>query len=158
MQSTSSRRYPFTGKYSKESEVIHIIGIYDGGGWISGCGSHPQSAERVEELEESVWSVVRQKNERDDQVKVHRTVVRPTLVYCAETWALNNAQENKLVVAEMRMLRCMCGVTKLYNICNNKRDNNSGGNHTNSSGKEVEVIMACDEKRVTPSRKEGDGN
>ena len=26
-----------------------------------------QSAERVEELEESVWSVVRQKNEREDQ-------------------------------------------------------------------------------------------
>ena len=26
--------------------------------------SHPQSAEMVEELEESIWSVVRQKNER----------------------------------------------------------------------------------------------
>ena len=31
------------------------------------CGSHPQSAERVEELEESVWSVVRQENEGEDQ-------------------------------------------------------------------------------------------
>ena len=30
-----------------------------GGGWRTGCGSHPPSAERVEELEESVWSVVR---------------------------------------------------------------------------------------------------
>ena len=32
-----------------------------------GCGSHPQSAERVEELDESVRSVVRQENEREDQ-------------------------------------------------------------------------------------------
>ena len=29
-------------------------------------GSHPQSAELVEELEESVWRVVRQENERED--------------------------------------------------------------------------------------------
>ena len=44
-----------------------IPGIDVGGGWRTGCGSHPQSAERVEELEESVWSVVRQENEREDQ-------------------------------------------------------------------------------------------
>ena len=52
---------------SKESEDIHIPGIHVGGGWRTGCGSHPPSAERVEELEESVWSVVRQENEREDQ-------------------------------------------------------------------------------------------
>ena len=43
---------------SKESEYIHIHGIDVGGGWRTGCESHPPSAERVEELEESVWSVV----------------------------------------------------------------------------------------------------
>ena len=31
----------------------------------TGCRSHPQSAERVEELEESVWSVVRRENEHE---------------------------------------------------------------------------------------------
>ena len=31
--------------------------------------SHPQSSELMEELEESVWSVVRQENEREDQGK-----------------------------------------------------------------------------------------
>ena len=36
--------------------------------------------------------------------KVYRTVVRPALMYGAETWALKQAQENKLEVAEMRML------------------------------------------------------
>ena len=52
--------------------------------------------------------------------KVYRTVVRPALMYGAETWALKKAQENKLEVAEMRMLRCMCGVTKLDKIRNER--------------------------------------
>ena len=38
---------------------------------------------------------------------VSRTVVRPALVYGAETLALEKTQENKLEVAEMSMLRWM---------------------------------------------------
>ena len=67
MQSTSICRDPVTGRDCKESEDIYIPLIDVGGGWITGCGSHPPSAKRVEELEESVWSVVRQENERKDQ-------------------------------------------------------------------------------------------
>ena len=67
----------------------------------------------MEELEESVWSVVRQENEREDQGKVYRTVIRPALMYRAETPALKKAQERKFEVAEMRMLRWMCRVTRL---------------------------------------------
>ena len=74
----------------------------------------------MEELEESVWSVVRQENEREDQGEGYRTVVRPALLYGAETWALKKAQEKKLEVAEMRMLRWMCGVTKLDKIRNKR--------------------------------------
>ena len=62
---------------SKESEDIHIPGIDICEGWRTGCESHPHSAERVEEMEESVLSVVRQENEREDQGKVYRTVVIP---------------------------------------------------------------------------------
>ena len=40
----------------------------------------------------------------------------------------------------------------------NKRDNESGGNHQESTGKKVEVVWTCDEKRGTLGRKEGDGN
>ena len=40
----------------------------------------------------------------------------------------------------------------------NKRGNESGGNHKESTGKKVEVVWACDEKRWTLRRKEGDGN
>ena len=53
--------------------------------------------------------------------KVYRTVVRPALVqYGAEIWALKKAQEKKLEVTEIRMLRCMCRVTKLDNIRNKR--------------------------------------
>ena len=51
---------------------------------------------------------------------VYRTVIIPALMYGAETWALKKAQENKLEVAEMRMLRWMCGVTKLDKIRNER--------------------------------------
>ena len=53
--------------------------------------------------------------------KVYRTVVRPALMYGAETsWALKKAQEKKMEVAEKRMLRWMCGVTKLDKIINER--------------------------------------
>ena len=52
--------------------------------------------------------------------KVYRTVVRPALLYGAETWALKKAQEKKLEVAEMRMLRWMCGVAKPDKIRNER--------------------------------------
>ena len=51
---------------------------------------------------------------------VYRTVVRPALMCGAEKWALKKEQENKLEVAEMRMLRWMCGVTKLDKIRNER--------------------------------------
>ena len=52
--------------------------------------------------------------------KVYRTVVGPALMYGAETWALKKAQEKKLEVAEIRMLRWMCEVTKLDKIRNER--------------------------------------
>ena len=50
--------------------------------------------------------------------KVYKTVVRPAIMYGADTWAVKKAQEKKLDVAEMRMLRWMSGVTKLDRIRN----------------------------------------
>ena len=52
--------------------------------------------------------------------KVYKRVVRLSMVYGAETWAMKKAQEKKLDVAEMRMLRWMSGVTKLDRIRNER--------------------------------------
>ena len=52
--------------------------------------------------------------------KVYKMVVRPAMMYGAETWALKKAQEKKLDVAEMRMFRWMSGVTKLGRIRNER--------------------------------------
>ena len=49
---------------------VKIAGIDVGGWWRTGCGSHPHSAEWMEELEESVWRDMRQKNESEDQRKM----------------------------------------------------------------------------------------
>ena len=80
---TNIKMQKYTGRGSKESEYIHIPGIYVGRGWRNGCGSHPQSAERVEELEESVYSVVRQEMNGRIKGKLYTTVVRPSLMYGA---------------------------------------------------------------------------
>ena len=52
--------------------------------------------------------------------KVYKTVVRPAMMYGAETWAVKKAQEKKLDVAEMRMFRWMSGVSKLDRIRNER--------------------------------------
>ena len=50
--------------------------------------------------------------------KVYKTVVRPALLYGAETWATTRGQEAGLEVNEMRMLRWICGVTRRDKIRN----------------------------------------
>ena len=67
----------------------------------------------MEKLEEVIGDSVRPKNKFEIQGEVYKTVVRPAMMYGAETWAVKKAQEKKLDVAEMRMLRWMSGVTKL---------------------------------------------
>ena len=37
--------------------------------------------------------------------KLYKTVVRPAIMYGAETWTVKKTQEKKLDVAEMRMLK-----------------------------------------------------
>ena len=75
----------------------------------------------MEKLEEGTGDSVRTNNKFESQREsIHRTVVRPAMMYGAETWAVKKAQEKKLDVAEMRMLRWMSGVTKLDRIRNER--------------------------------------
>ena len=73
----------------------------------------------------SVYSVVRQKNEREHQGSGVR----------AET--MKKVHTNKLEVAEMRMLRWMCGVAKLDKI-----------NERNRTTKVVEIEKKVQERRL----------
>ncbi|KAM3283029.1 hypothetical protein P3S67_026674 [Capsicum chacoense] len=43
--------------------------------------------------------------------KFYRVVVRPAMLYGAECWPVKNSHIQKMKVAEMRMLRWMCGLT-----------------------------------------------
>ncbi|XP_019261992.1 PREDICTED: uncharacterized protein LOC109239855 [Nicotiana attenuata] len=50
--------------------------------------------------------------------KFYRVVVRPTMLYGAECWLVKNSHSQKMRVAEIRMLRCICGFTRLDKIRN----------------------------------------
>ncbi|XP_019235471.1 PREDICTED: uncharacterized protein LOC109215814 [Nicotiana attenuata] len=50
--------------------------------------------------------------------KFYRVVIRPTMLYGAECWPVNNSHVQMMKVAEMRMLRWMCRHTKRDKIRN----------------------------------------
>ena len=48
----------------------------------------------------------------------YRVVIRPVLLYGTEYWPVKKIDEQKMVVAEMKMLRWMCGNTIMDKIKN----------------------------------------
>jgi len=50
--------------------------------------------------------------------KVYRMIVRPTVLYGSDCWPLKKIQVQRLMVAEMRMVKWMCGFTRLDKIKN----------------------------------------
>ena len=71
--------------------------------------------------------------------KVYKTVVRPALLYVAETWATTRGQEARIEVNEMRMLRWMCGVTRRDKIRNE---------HIRGTTRVVQASKKSTEKRL----------
>ena len=61
---------------------------------------------------------MRQKDARETEGKSYTTVIRPAMLYGAETCATTKRQEKRIEVTEMRMLRWMCGVTRKDKIRN----------------------------------------
>nr|ADI61822.1 endonuclease-reverse transcriptase [Bombyx mori] len=49
---------------------------------------------------------------------IYKTIIRPVLMYGSETWAATKRNVHTIQVAEMKMLRWMCGVTRLDKIRN----------------------------------------
>ena len=70
--------------------------------------------------------------------KVYRTVVRPAMIYGAETWATTKRQESRIEVNEMRMLRWMCGVTRKDKI----RNEHIRGTTKVDNGEKTEMVWA----------------
>ena len=99
---------------------MKTCGIDVGGGWRTGCGSTHRVQSGWNNWKRVSGVLCDKRINGKIKGKVYRTVVRPALTYGADTWALKKAQERKLEVAEMRMLRCICGVTKLDNIRNER--------------------------------------
>jgi len=50
--------------------------------------------------------------------KVYRMVVRSTVLYGSELWPLKKTQVQRLMVVEMRMIKWMCGYTRIDRIKN----------------------------------------
>ncbi|XP_065881565.1 uncharacterized protein [Euphorbia lathyris] len=50
--------------------------------------------------------------------KFYRTAIRPALLYGTECWAVKHCHIHKMSVAEMRMLRWMCGHTRKDRVSN----------------------------------------
>ena len=71
--------------------------------------------------------------------KFYKCVVRPAMMYGSETWPIKKAQERKLEVAEMRMLRWMCGVTRRDRIRNE---------HIRGTVKVLEVSKKIQQRRL----------
>ena len=80
-------------------------------------------------------------------------------MYGADTWTVKKAQQKKLDVAEMRMLRWMIGVTKLGRIRN---DRIRGTTTVGEISKKVQEgrlkWYGHIEKRIRTRRQESDGD
>ena len=81
--------------------------------------------------------------------KVNKTIVRPEMVYGAETWAVKKAHEKKMEVAEMKMLHWMCGVTRFGQDQKreDQRKHESGRDFKEGPRTQDAMVRACDEKR-----------
>ena len=52
--------------------------------------------------------------------KFYKTAIRPTMLYGTECWPVKKQYVSKMYVAEMRMLRWMCGKTRRDKIRNER--------------------------------------
>ena len=94
------------------------------------------------ELEESVWSVVRQENEREDQGEGVQNSGKTSTDVRGRDMGVEEGTGKE--IGGRRNENATMGVRSYEagqdQICKNKRDNESGGNYKESTGKKVEVV------------------
>jgi hypothetical protein len=59
---------------------------------------------------------------RQKKFTIHKTLIRPVLLYGSETWVLTKKEENQLLVFERKVLRTTCG-PKIENGVSRRRYN-----------------------------------
>ena len=69
-------------------------------------------------------------------------------IYGAETWAVKKVQEKTLNVAEMKVLRWMCGVTKINRIWNDRIRGTTKVGEITKKVQERRHVMRRDEEYV----------
>ena len=76
--------------------------------------------------------------------KVYRTVVRPAMLYGAETWATAKRQGSRIEVNEMSMLRWMCGVKRKRQNQErtHPRNDESSAGVQKDNGEKTEMVWA----------------
>ena len=93
--------------------------------------------------------------------KVYKTVINPTMTYGAECWAVRKKDENRLHVAEMRMLRWIRGKTRKDHVRNQIIQEDAKVCQTNVNIPETETITlvrAYQEKRRRQLIKKNNGH
>ncbi|PHT57287.1 hypothetical protein CQW23_05773 [Capsicum baccatum] len=80
--------------------------------------------------------------------KFYKVAVRPAMLYGAECWPVKNSHIQKLKVAEMRILRWMCGFTRGDRVRNEIIREKVGvaSEGRQDAGWKAEMVWACDEE------------
>ena len=91
--------------------------------------------------------------------KVYKTVIKPTMTYGAECWAVRKKDENRLHVAVMRMLRWIRGKTRKDHVRNQiiQEDAKVCQNVNIPEAKTIALVRTCQEKRSRQPIKKSDG-
>ncbi|XP_070039112.1 uncharacterized protein [Nicotiana tomentosiformis] len=79
--------------------------------------------------------------------KFYKVVLRPTKLYEAECWPVKNSHVQQMKVAEMRMLRWMCGHTRLDKIRNEVIQDKVGVAHVEAKMREASLRWFGDIKK-----------
>jgi hypothetical protein len=74
--------------------------------------------------------------------KFYRTAIRPAMLYGTECWPTKRRHIQQLSVAEMRMLRWICGHTRLERVRNDDTTRSSA-NWRKDYSTPVEMVWAC---------------
>ena len=87
---------------------------------------------------------------------MYKTVIKPTLTYRAEYWAVRKKDENRLHVAEMRILRWIRGKTRKDHVRNQIIQEDAKVCHVNvreTQTVKIGIDISAEEKKTTSQEK-----